>query len=217
MQPAQPKSRPRQGGGFNQGLGQFSDEHLDERAFQNAVQQKSLGQQGTSSAQSSTGGSALGAHGQAGAGHSNPKTGMPPAPPREVGTFTEELIKRPAQDIIKGLKSLFDINSILGVDPVVDDPETQAHKKQMLNRWQGLNQEQQQVAQQLYKQKMEEKQRAEQEEQAKKQQQEKRKAQSVQMPSSPSKGPVGPGSKKPKAVQQLEQDRKSLGGPQSAG
>lgn len=211
-----PTATPRAMGGFNSGFGNFSDEHLEENAFQQAMGQKALGQQATAASQSTTGGSAL-QPGQLPGQLPGQQPGAQPPQPREVSTIPDELVKRPAKDIVQGLKSIFDINTLLGIDPTKDDPQTQARKKQQLQRWQSLNQEQQQYAQQLFQEKMKKKQQAEQEEQMKKQQEQQRQAQSFEMPSSPKKGPVGPGgSGKKAAVTKLEQDRKTLGGPASA-
>ncbi len=226
MSMPQPATRPRASGGFNTGLGNFSDEHLEENDFQQAAGQKSLAQQTTSAAQGATGGSALQSMLAGQGGANGGPTGIPgapgapgarPAPPREISTIPDELIKRPAHDVVKGLQSIFDINALLGINPETDDAETKARKQQQLQRWQKLNQEQQQFAQQEFQKKMKKKQQEEQEEQAKKKQEEQRKAQSIQMPSSPKKGAVGPGGAGKKAdVAKLEQDRKTLGGPASA-
>jgi hypothetical protein len=207
-----PAPRPRTSGGFNQGIGHFNDsfdEHLDENAMQSAMMQKALSQQSSSSAQPGGGPSPLGA-GLPG--------GAQPVAPREVGSLTEELVERPTQDIVAGLKSFFDINQLLDINPETDDPATQAKKKQMHSRWQTLDQEQQQVAQQRYKQEMEQKQREEQARQQAEQQRRAAEAQTLSVPSGPSKGPAGPGGqKKPVAVQRLEDNRKKLGGPQDVG
>lgn len=187
-------------GGFNTGIGHFN-EHLDEDAVQQAMQQKALGQQ-AGAAQASPPGSA----------HPGPLGGSTqPTQPREVGTFQEELITRPAKDVVKGLLSLFDLKSALGIDPQTDDPQTQAKKQQMLQRFNQLSDEQQAVAQQEYQRRMQEKQREEEEKAAQKQQAEQAKAQTLEMPSGPQKGPVGPsGSKKQQAAQRIQQDRKTL-------
>jgi len=213
--PQPPAVRPRTSGGFNQGLGQFND-HLDEAAMEDAVQQKAMAQQGTSSAQSTTGGSALGAHNPA-----DPQAGGAPAAqppkPREVGSIQDELIKRPAQDVVAGLKQFFDINKLLGINPDKDDPQTKAKKQQMLQRWQKLKAEDQEVAKRIFQKEMQKKQQEEQEKQLRKQQEEQRKAQQMVIPSGKSSGAQGPGAKKPADVQKLEQDRKQLSSPQSAG
>lgn len=212
MTPKGPVARPRPSGGFNSGFGNFQDsfEHLDENAVQSAMQQKQLTQQTTNSAQSTTGGQALG----------TPQQGLThePTKPREVGTITEELIKRPAKDVVAGLAAAFDINSLLQISLEKDSPEVQAKKKQKLQRWNKLNQEQQAVAQDLYRQEMKKKQQEEEEKQAQAQREQQAKQDSIAVPSSPQKGPIGPGgSHKAKAVQRLEQDRKTLGGPKSSG
>lgn len=212
MTPKAPAARPRPSGGFNSGFGNFQDsfEHLDQNATQAAVQQKQLTQQATNSAQPTTGGQALG----------TPQQNIPhePSKPREVGTLSEELIKRPAKDVVAGLASLFDINSLLEISLEKDSPEVQAKKQQTLQRWNKLNQEQQAVAQELYRQEMKKKQQEEEEKQAQAQREQQAKQQSIAVPSSPQKGPVGPGgSHKAKAVQKLEQDRKTLSGPKSSG
>lgn len=139
-------------------------------------------------------------------------------PARPVGTFAEELIKYPAQDIWAGIKSLFDIKSILGINPQTDTPEQQAKKKQIHQRYNRLTQEQQQVAQAKYQERMRQKQQQEQEDQMKKQREAQEKSSSIQAPSSPKKGAVGPGgSKKQKATTQLQNDRKTLSKVQGAG
>lgn len=207
-----PAARPRPSGGFNQGFGNFNDsfEHLDDKAMKSAVQQKALGQQGTSSTQSTTGGSALGSHTQ-------PPPAAQPVKPRPIGSLADELVVRPAQDIGKGLLSLFDINTLLGVNAQKDDPQTQAKKKQMLQRWNQLDEEDQAQVKKRYQETMQKKQQEEKEEQAKKQQAEQAKAQQVVVPSSPKKGPIGPGGTgKQRAVNKLEQDRKTLGGPKGS-
>lgn len=212
MTPNGPAARPRPSGGFNSGFGNFQDsfEHLDQNAVQSAMQQKQLTQQTTNSAQPTTGGQALG----------KPQQNIThePAKPREVGTLQQELIQRPAKDVVAGLASFFDINSLLEISLEKDSPEVQAKKQQTLQRWNKLNQEQQAVAQELYRQEMKKKQQEQEEKQAQAQREEQAKQQSIAVPSSPQKGPVGPGgSHKAKAVQKLEQDRKSLGGPKSSG
>lgn len=203
--------QPRTSGGFNQGLGQYNDnfsEHMDANAMQAAVQQKALAQQGTSSAQPATGGSALG----------TPTEPAAPVAPREVGTIQEELINRPVQDVVEGVKSIFNVYELLGINPATEDPETQAKKQQLHQRFERLTQEDQQVVQQKYEAEMKKKQHEEQEKAARDQQEKAAAAQTIVMPSSPQKGPIGPAdAHKPKAVQRLEQDRKTLGGPQNVG
>lgn len=202
-------------GGFNpsMGMGGF-DEHLDENAMQAAAKQKTLSQQSSTSVGTSAAPSATNT---AGSANPLPQTQVPPPPPREVGTLTEELLKRPAQDIYRGLAQFFDLNTLLGIDPKADDPQTQARKKQIHQRWNKLTEEQQAVARQKYQEEMQKKQREEQEKQQRKQAEEQQKNQQFQVPSGPQKGPVGPGgSGKQRAVQKLQQDRKTLNGPGSS-
>ena len=195
-------SRPT--GGFNQGFGDFG-EQLDESAVSQAMQSKTVSQAATDPQTSS----AL-------ATKAAQQSSAQAPQPREIGTIKEELVTRPAHDILKGLASLFDIKTILNLNPQADTPEQQAKKKQLHQRFNQLTQEQQQVAQANYRREMERKKREEEEKQAQKQR-DQQAAQSIAPPSSPSKGPAGPGAKKPAAVDKLEQDRKTLGGPQSAG
>lgn len=220
-----PSSRPRPGGGFNSGFGQFG-EHLDEQAMQQAASQKQLSQMAGNSqqqtmAQGQGGTAATQDFGQmealqqmAAKGGAQQPGALAGAAARPVGTLQQELLERPVQDVVAGLKSLFDINAMLGINLQHDSPQEQARKKQMLQRWNQLTQDEQKVAQQLYQQKMQKKKQEQEEEEAKKRQEEQAKADSLAPPSSPQKGPVGPsGSKKQRAVTKLQQDRKTLGGP----
>lgn len=135
---------------------------------------------------------------------------------REVGSLKEELLVRPVKDIAQGLASIFDIKSILGINEIQDTPEEQMKKKQLHQRFQKLTQEEQQYAQQKYQQEMQKKKQKEEEEKIKKKREEQAKNQAIAPPSSPKKGPVGPGgSRKQKAEAKLEMDRKTLGGPSS--
>lgn len=152
-----------------------------------------------------------------------PQATQPPQEkPREVGTLTEELVKRPLGDIgseLKSLpKSLFSVESILGIEPSKDDPQMQVKKKAMLDKFNNLTKEEQVEVQKRLQKEQERKQRMEEEKIQAKQQAQANQEEGPVLPSSPGKGPVGPAtkSKKSSAVQKLEQDRKSLGGPQSA-
>jgi hypothetical protein len=213
MSAQSPSARPRPGGGFNSGFGNFSDEHLDENAVQQAMTQKMMGQQQAAGAGSPQG---------VPAGSANPLAGTPPGspppPPREVGSLYEELIKRPIVDIGKSLLSILDFSDALGISPPQDKtPEEQARMQAMHQRYQKLNEEQRQFAQRKYQEDLQKKKQAEQEKQQREAQRRQQEAASVAMPSSPKKGPVGPaGSSKQRAVTKLEQDRKTLGGPASA-
>lgn len=207
-----PAARPRPTGGFHQGIGHFN-EHLDENAMQQAVQQKALGQQGTTSTPAPMQQSAGGLPGLPG------QPGMPgaTAEPRAVGTVQEELVTRPVQDIKKELLAFVDINALLGIHPEQDDPQTQAQKKALHTRWQKLNQEQKDLATKKYQEEMQKKQAQQQQEEEERARAAQAQRDSLVVPSSPKKGPVGPGGTgKKAAVAQLEQDRKTLSGPKSA-
>jgi len=204
MPQAKPSFRPRPSGGFNQGVGQFG-EGFDESIAKQAMQQKALGQQ-----QVASGGAAAAAAGQK-------MKGQPSAqrPPRSVGSLTDELIKRPVQDIGKELSEFFSLNTWLGIDPHTEDPQKKQRLTAAHKRYQQLDQEQQAFARQKYQEDMKKKQLEEQEKERKKRMQEQEKQnQALPMPSSPKKGPIGPGmSGKQKAAAQLQHDRQRLSTP----
>lgn len=216
-----PAMRSRSGGGFNQGLGNFNEAHMEENAMQQAMQQKTAGQQGTS-AQSSLGAGAGGNKAQQQQQQQMMQQmmgGQQPGQqqaPREVGSIQEEAA-RAGKDILAELKQFFSINTWLGIKPETDDPQEIAKRKQVHQRWQKLDQEQQAVAKKKYQEEMQRKKAEEEEKQRKKQMEEQQKAQQIQIPTSTKKGPVGPGgSKKQKAVQKLQNDRQQMRGPSSA-
>jgi len=197
-----PAMRVRQGGGFNQGFGNFTDEHLDENAMQQAMQQKALQQQSTTSGTKPQ--------------PQQQGTGLPPAPPREVGTISDE-VKRAGQDIWTEVKQFFRLNTWLNINPETKDPAELAKQKQIHRRWQELDQNQRAVAKKMYQQEVQRKKAEAEEEERKKQQAKQQEASALPMPSSPQKGPVGPtGSKKQKAINKLQQDRQNMSGPSSA-
>lgn len=201
MNAPKPSFRPRlSGAGFNQGFGEVN-EHLDQQATQQAVQQKGLGQQATQQATPPSPAAAQ-----------QPTT---PTQPREVSPRQE--VPWMMQDVAKGLGSFFDLNAILQVDPVKDDPAQQAKKAEFNKRFQRLTQEEQQLVQKNYQEEMKRKQQEEQEKQAQEEKRRQQEANQLVVPSSPKKGPVGPaGSGKQKAINKLQQDRQTLGGPSGA-
>lgn len=207
----------RQGGGFRPSFGQLGEEHLDENATSQAMAQKQASQQLGNSAQSTTGGNALKSLGSKQQGGSQPGQAKQ-STPRSVDSIPGE-IKNFVGDVGKELKNFFDLNALLEIN-TADTPEQQAKKRQISQRFNRLTQEQQQIAQQQYQTEMKKKQQEEQEKQAKKQREEQMKAQSIALPSSPKKGPVGPGGKNKKtdAAAMLSQQRKaSLSKVSSAG
>jgi hypothetical protein len=187
------------------GMSSFG-EHMDENAMQQAMGQKQQGQQGSQL------NPAMGAAQQQMA----QQQAQNQQPPRELGTLAEELITRPAKDIVKGLGSLFDIYNWLGIKKYEPDPEKIAKHKQMLHRYNQLDAEDQAQVRKTTQKRMQE-QKMRQEEEERKKQQAAAAQQDFVMPSSPKKGPEGPGgSGKKRATQKLQQDRKTLSGPSSA-
>lgn len=132
--------------------------------------------------------------------------------PREVGTVGEELVKRPLNDIAKGIRSIFSIDNLLGNESSQPDPEKQAKKKMIHQRFNQLSAEEQAVARERFQAEIERKQRMAEEDEMRKQQEAQQKT--VQMPASPQKGPGG--SKKQQAMQQLQDDRTKIGKVQGA-
>lgn len=197
-----PGMRPKAMGGFNPGMGS-SNEHLDEAAMKAASKQKQLNQK-----QSST----QPASGKSGTDPLLPQTETKLQKSREMGSFKDELVKRPLKDIKKGLASFFDLNVLFNVN-TEDTPEEQAKKKSLHQRFQKLTEEQQQVAQKNYQQEMQKK-KIEQEEEQQKQEEEKAKEKAtLAPPSTPQKGPIGPASgqsKKQKTQSMLQQSRQGL-------
>lgn len=202
MQQAAPQARP--GGGFNQGMGQFND-HLDENAMQQAVQQKALSQ-------------------QAGSQTGPIKQNAPGAPQQpqsaEAPSLFDTTVSRPIQDIAKTILEAMHLDKLLGLFGTSDTPEDKAKKQAMMRRYNQLTEEEQAVARQKYQKRMQEEKARQQEEEQKKRIAEQKKQDTVVMPSSGApKGPDAGGgrSKKSNAIQKLQQDRKTLGGPQNVG
>ena len=192
-----PSMRARPGGGFN--LGGGFNEHLDEAAMAQASKQKQLTQAQADPATT-----------QAAAQKAQAQVQKPPP---EVGSLTDELVKRPAKGVWEELKKFFSLNTWLGIEPPqLKTPEEQAKAKQIHQRYQQLDREQQEVARRRYQELMQKKKAEEEEKMRKKQLEEQKKAQEIQMPSSPKKGPIGPGmSKKQKAQARLQQQMKTIG------
>lgn len=209
MASAGAKQQVRPGGGFRQSFGNFSDEHENAAAASAAATQKQaaqqssvLGQQGVAKQQAVA----------AGAGQTplaSPEAKQQQAPPRSVGNLGEELIKRPAVDIINTFKSFFDLNAMLGINPG-DTPEQKTKKQKVARNWQKLTQEEQAFVQQEFQKNQQKKQQELQEEQARKEEEARQaQAQAIAPPSSPKKGPVGPGGNKKQQASQLIQNKRT--------
>lgn len=131
-----------------------------------------------------------------------------------IGTVQQEFQQFP-QEVWDGVSSFFSLNPWLGIDPETLSPEDKQRAIAVHQGHERLKAEQKQVAQEMYQEEMEKKKKLEMEEEEKRRQEQQQAAnQQAVLPSTPKKGPVGPGgSKKQKAQQQLQQDRKSLSGP----
>lgn len=193
----------RQSGGMRSvGLsGEIDSERLEQQAVQAAAQNKAIQQQGA------------GAPAKASAQSKTQQTAQPQQP-REVGSIKEELVERPAKDVVKGLKSIFDINRLLEINLEKDSPEEMARKKKLHQRWQQLTKAEQQVAQQKYQQELKKQQEEEKRQQLEKERQAKAKQETIAPPSGVDKKPglfvIGKSSKK-KAQNRLQQQMKTMG------
>lgn len=191
--PAKPSTRPRPGGGFNAGMGQFG-EHMDEAAMAGAVQQKALQQQKASlisspMAQSSS--------------QKNQKS-----PPSDMGSLTEELFVKPFNSLVDGFKSIADLNMWLGIEPTEEEEQERERKKVMLQRYNQMTDEEQAITKRRYQERMQRLQAEEEEKQRQKELAAQQQQATLQMPTKAASGPVGPGmSKKQKATAQLNFDR----------
>lgn len=208
-----PGSKPgmaaRQGGGFRSGFGHFNEEHLEQQALAGASQQHQLTQQTSNAAQQTTGGSAIQ---QGGVSQETPHQKQPP---REVDTIKEEG-KRAVKDVLDELKGFFSLHSLLEIKNE-DTPAEKQQKQSVLERFNKLTDEQKQVAQKKYHEKMQRQKAEEEAKQAQKQKEEAAKQSSIAPPSSPKKGAVGPaGSKKQQTAQLIQQNRQTIGKVQSA-
>lgn len=203
----QPSFRPRPGGGFNQGLGQFG-EHLDEQALQQAAQQKALAQQGSSA-------------GPAPLAQNTSNDAVPENPPQGGVDIFDAVITAPVEAVGKTLISLFGLDELLGIDTTAPQtPEERAKKQAMLRRYNQLDEQQQAVARDLYQQRLRREQQLQYEEERKRQLEAQKDDAPLQAQGKPQSGPQGPGgqrSKKQQMLSKLQQDRKTLSGPQSAG
>jgi len=201
---AKPSARPMMGGGMSQGLGQFG-EHLDESALKQAVGQKGLGQVAADPRMAQA--AAQGAKQDQSAATGQPK------PPREVGTLSEELIKRPVKDIGQEIRAFFTLQTWLGINPNTRDPKEIQKQTAIHGRYQQLDEAQQALVKQRYQERLQKEKAEEEEKQRKKQMEEQKKNQVLTMPSSPKKGPIGPASgksKKDNAQALLQQQRQTM-------
>lgn len=207
MSMQQPSFRPRPGGGFNQGLGQFG-EHLDEQAMQQAVQQKAMGQQASSQTAVPT---------------PPPGTPLTPdaaEPPEGSPDLFTAVVSQPVEAVGKTLLSISGLDRLLGISldaPVT--PEEKAKKQAMLRRYNQLTDEDQAAARAVFQRRLHEQQLAEQEAEQKRQQEAAKADSQPVMAQGKQSGAQEPGhtSKKQQELTKMYHDRKTLSGPQSAG
>ncbi len=190
----------RQSGGMRSAMGSFGmdSERMEQQAMQGATQQKAIQQQAGNTGTKP-----------------NPQQNQSqtqPAPPREVGSFTDELIKRPVKDVAKEISKFFDLNDLLGIKRD-DTPEEKARKNKTHQRYQQLTKEEQRVAQEKYQKSLQKKQQEEKIKQQK--QQEEQQAQARTLPSVGKTSKRGTalmgGSQKKQAAARLEDSRKTIG------
>ncbi len=190
----------RQSGGMRSAMSSFGmdSERTEQQAMQGATQQKAVQQQASNTGTKP-----------------NPQQNQSqsqPAPPREVGSFTDELIKRPTSDIVKEIGKFFDLNALLGINRE-DTPEEKAKKTKLHQRYQQLTKEEQRVAQEKYQKALQKKQEEEKIKQQK--QQEEQQAQARTLPSVGKTSKRGTalmgGSQKKQAASRLEDSRKTIG------
>ena len=203
------KSQLTSSGGFRQTFGgSISEEHLDRAAATSGGQNKQLAQQSSVLGQQRA---LQEAAAQQGAG----KSALAQTPekaatqPRPVASLGQELIKRPARDT---LESMFKIINLLNIRPKT--PEEQEKQKKVAARWQKLTQEEQAVAEQIYKENLAKKRQEEEAQEKQKQELEEQKAQELPIPRGRQTGFRGFGGmgNKQKAQTMMQRQRSTLGG-----
>lgn len=199
---------PRPGGGFNSPMGNFGDEHLDANAMQQAMKQQALSQQAATQTgpMPTAGTSALPTSPQ---GDSAQSTGG--------DSLVDIVLTQPFADVATTIAEALGLEKLLGLVSGADTPEEKAKKQQTLQRYNQLTEEQQSVAKAKYQERLQQEQQARAEAEQR-HQMEAQQSHDVVVPTGKSDGARdGGGSGKQRAVTKLQQDRKSLGGPQSAG
>jgi len=205
------KAQIRPGGGFRQTFDSgFSDEYENAGAVaaatagkQTAQQAAVLGQTGVTQQQAAAGlNQARAVSGELGQAQTNP---------RRVSNLKDELLIRPSKDVFNTLKSFFDIDRLLNINPN-DSPEKKAKKATIARNWQKLTSEEQAYVRQKFQEEQSKKQEELQAEQRKKEK-EAELAQEVSLipPSSPKRGPLElVGSQKQQTAALLQNRRTQL-------
>ena len=207
------KSQLTSSGGMRQTFGgSINEDHLDEAALGGGVQAKGQSQQASVLGQQA----ALQqlARNQ-GAGKTplanNPQASETGA--RPVGDLSQELLVRPATDLLETLKSFADIDRLLAINSG-DTPEEQAKKKQISARWQQLTEAEQAEAKHHYQEALEAKRQEEAKKEEQKRQEKEAQEDTLLVPKGRQTGFQGfagmTGSKKAQTI--LQRQRSTLGG-----
>ncbi len=204
------KTQIRPGGGFRQSFGSgFSDEYENSNATSAATTQKQTSQQSSVLGQQGVAKQQAIAEGAGQTPLASGEAGKQQVPSREVTSLGEELLTRPAKDILQTAKSFFDLHALLGINPE-DPPEKKAKKQKIAQNWQKLTSEEQAYVQKQYQEEQQKKQQELQAEQEKKEKEaQEANEQSIAPPSSPKKGPVGLTGSKKQQTSQLLQNRRT--------
>ncbi len=203
------KMQMRPGGGFRQTFGDFSDEHEDSGAAASAAAQKQAAQQSSVLGQSGVAKQQAAAAGAGQTPLASSEVSKQQTPPRNITNLGEELVARPAKDIFNTVKSFFDLNALLGINPE-DPPEKKAKKQKIAQNWQKLTGEEQAYIQQKFQEDQQKKQHELQEEQQKKEEEERQASEeSIAPPSSPKRGADAPAGNKKQQTSQLMQNKRT--------
>jgi hypothetical protein len=206
------KSQLTSSGGFRQTFaGSITEEHLDKAAVADSGQSEQLAQRSSVLGQER-------ALQEAAVAQGANKTALAQTPekvatqPRVVASLSQELFKRPVEDLKNTFKAWLNINTLLNILPKT--PEEQAKQKKVAARWQKLTQEEQAEAQRIYQEKLAKKRQEEEVKEKQKQEIEEQKAQELPVPKGRQtgfRGFAGMGAKQ-KAKTILQRQRTTLGG-----
>lgn len=206
------KSQLTTSGGFRQTFGgSISEEHLDKAAAADSGHNEQLAQQSSVLGQRR-------AVQEAAAFQGANKTALAQTPekiatqPRAIAGLGQELLKRPVKDFKDSFQAMFDINTLLNIQPKT--PEEQAKQKKVAARWQELTKEEQAEAKRIYEANLAKKRQEEADKEKARQELEAQEAQELVVPRGREtgfRGFSGMGSKQ-KAQTLIQRQRTTLGG-----
>ena len=206
------KSQLTTSGGFRQTFGgSISEEHLDKAAAADSGHNEQLAQQSSVLGQRR-------AVQEAAAIQGANKTALAQTPekiatqPRAIAGLGQELLKRPVKDFKDSFQAMFDINTLLNIQPKT--PEEQAKQKKVVARWQELTKEEQAEAKRIYEANLAKKRQEEADKEKARQELEAQEAQELVVPKGREtgfRGFSGMGSKQ-KAQTLIQCQRTTLGG-----